>query len=104
MTIDGYTKTVLTVIAVILTVIALNSWTTPQSLLRAVRLQSVEAQAIPKEASVPKAWGKVVSFSIATALFEAPDGTLRLVSLLDEKEGGCEGCRIGSVYLALKRD
>jgi hypothetical protein len=103
MTIDGYTKTVLTVIAVILTVIALNSWTTPQSLLRAVRLQSAEAQ-IPKEASVPKAWGKVVGFNPGLVFFESSDGTLRAVSLYDEKDGGCEGCRIGSVYIALKRN
>lgn len=72
---DRYLRTVLTVIAVALVVIAVRPW-----LPRSVRLDglspaSVEAQSgAPKyEVTVPKAWGKIVAFSNNNLLLEAPD-------------------------------
>lgn len=75
MKIDLYTKGVLTVIAVALTVIALNRWITPE---RWLQPQRAEAQ---RGITVPKAWGKVVAYSSGgwNILLEAPDGSLRVV-------------------------
>lgn len=75
MKIDLYTKGVLTVIAVALTVIALNRWITSE---RWLQPQHAEAQ---RGITVPKAWGKVVAYSGGgwNILFEAPDGSLRVV-------------------------
>ena len=78
MKIDLYTKGVLTLIAVALTVIALNRWITPHRWLQALQPQHAEAQ---RGITVPKAWGKVVAYSGGgwNILFEAPDGSLRVV-------------------------
>jgi hypothetical protein len=75
---DRYTKVVLTVIALALALIALNPWL-PHA---AFGLRPAEAQG---EAIVSKDWGKAVGVigvgSRAFALFEASDGTLRIVYL-----------------------
>jgi hypothetical protein len=77
-TLDRYTKAVLTVIAIALIVIATRSW-----LPGALRPEPAQAQgAVPKyELSIPKAWGKILSFSNNNLLMEAPDQTLRIVDV-----------------------
>jgi hypothetical protein len=76
---DRYTKTVLTVIAAALLVIAFKPWL-PET---GPWLNRAHAQgATPKyEVTVPKAWGKYVSFSNNNLLLESPDGTLRVVDV-----------------------
>ncbi|HET8576268.1 MAG TPA: hypothetical protein VFO18_04150 [Methylomirabilota bacterium] len=80
---DRYTKAVLTVIAVALAVIAVRPWLPESGVLTAARPDAAEAQvAVPKyEVTVPKAWGKFVSFSNNNLLLEAPDQTLRIVDV-----------------------
>ncbi len=80
MTLDPYTKAVLTVIALALSAIALNPWVAPERLLRALGPDTAEAQR-RKEISIPAAWGKVVGYSDGYGLLEAADGTLRQVGL-----------------------
>jgi hypothetical protein len=48
-----------------------------------LRPRDAQAQTVsPKyDASVPKAWGKMVFFSNNNLLLEAPDGTYRVVDL-----------------------
>jgi len=71
MILDRYTKAVLTAIALALAAIAIHPWVAPGP---------AEAQR-RKEISLPAGWGKVVGFSDGYGLFEASDGTLRLVGL-----------------------
>ena len=83
---DRYVKTILTVIAVALVVIAIRPWAPGSLLLQAVRPDSALAQgaasAIPKyEVTVPKAWGKFVAFSNNNLLLEGADQTLRVVDI-----------------------
>jgi hypothetical protein len=77
MPVDRYTKVVLTVIAAVLTSLAVHAW------LDRLALSTAEAQtATPKyEVSLPKAWGKIVNFSNGNLLMESSDGTLRMVDL-----------------------
>ena len=78
---DRYLRTVLTVIAVALSAIALNAWMTTMPLSRA------EAQGAQYEVSVPKAWGKVIGFSGGgDVLLEDSDGTLRQVEMYGDKK------------------
>jgi len=74
---DRYLKAVLTVIAIALVAIAATSWRATPAPHRA------EAQtAAPKyEINLPKAWGKILSFSNNNLLLEGTDGTLRIVDL-----------------------
>ena len=74
---DRYLKAVLTVIAIALVAIAANSWMATLAPHRA------EAQtAAPKyEINLPKAWGKILSFSNQNLLMESSDGTLRVVDV-----------------------
>ena len=76
---DRYTKTVLTVIAAALLFIAFRPWL-PET---GPWLDMAHAQSVaPKyEVTVPKAWGKYVSFSNNNLLLESPDGTLRVVDV-----------------------
>jgi hypothetical protein len=80
---DRYTKVVLSIIAVVLAVIAARPWLSGSGLLHAVGPESAQAQgAVPKyEVTVPKDWGKLVSFSNDNLLLEAPDHTLRIVDV-----------------------
>lgn len=77
MTADRYTKAVFTVIAFALLAIAGHLW------MGQLQPRDAHAQtAAPKyEMSVPKAWGKVLSFSNNNVLLEAPDGTYRIVDV-----------------------
>jgi len=83
MTVDRYTKALLTIIAVALVVIAARPWLPASALLGAVRPDPAQAQSLaPKyEVAVPKAWGKFVSFSNNNLLLEAPDQSLRIVDV-----------------------
>lgn len=78
---DRYTKVVLSVIAVALVALVVQSWT--PSLLDRVRPDAAQAQtATPKyDVAVPKSWGKFVGYSNNNLLLEAPDGTLRIVDV-----------------------
>jgi hypothetical protein len=77
MRVDRYTKLVLTVIAVALAALAAHVW------LDRVALPRAEAQtAVAKyEVSLPKSWGKIVSFSNGNFLMESSDGTMRIVDV-----------------------
>ena len=80
---DRYTKTVLTVIAVALLVIAARPWFPEAGWTSVILPHSAQAQTtVPKyEVTVPKAWGKFVSFSNNNLLLETPDGTMRVVDV-----------------------
>ena len=83
MTVDRYTKIVLTVIAVALVVIAARPLL-PEAELRAWLLPEVAQAQTPApkyEVTIPKAWGKFVSFSNNNVLLEAPDHTMRIVDV-----------------------
>ena len=80
MTVDRYSKGVLTVIAVALTMIAAGLWLGPA---RSISVPGVaEAQTGPQyETVVPKASGKLVGYDSGNLLLEAVDGTLREVDV-----------------------
>ena len=80
---DRYVKTVLTVIAVALVVIAARPWVADLAVFDNLRPRSAEAQNIAAryELSIPKSWGKLISFSNNNLLLEATDGSLRIVDV-----------------------
>ena len=80
MTIDRYTKAVLTIIALALVVLAVRPWV--PTLLSAARPDPAWAQiTTPKyEVIVPKSWGKYSGFSNNNLLLEASDG-MRIVDV-----------------------
>ena len=84
MTVDRYSKAMLTIIAAALVVIAARPLL-PESGLRAWLLpEAAQAQtnAVPKyEVAIPKAWGKLVGFSNNNLLLESTDQTLRVVDI-----------------------
>ena len=81
MTLDRYTKAVLTVIALALVVLAARPWL--PDLLGAGHPDAAWAQtsAAKYEVVVPKSWGKFIGFSNNNLLLEAPDKSLRVVDL-----------------------
>lgn len=80
---DRYTKGVLTVIAVALAILALNSWLAPHGAPPPFGAQAAEAQTAKAqyEITIPKAWGKVIGYSPGNLLMEGADGTLREVDM-----------------------
>jgi hypothetical protein len=75
---DRYTKTVLTVIALLLVLIAVRPWIDPVALAPA----PAQAQSGPQYTiAIPKAWGKVINYDSGNLLLEAADGTLREVDV-----------------------
>jgi hypothetical protein len=80
-TIDRYTRLVLTAIAVALIVIAARPWLS--GAFDALRPASADAQNIAAlyEVTIPKSWGRLVSFSDKKLLLEAPDQSLRIVDV-----------------------
>ena len=82
MTIDRYTKAVLTVIAVALGVIAARPWLPESGWPDALRLAPAQAQSMAvREATIPKAWGKFHSYGAGNLLLEGSDKSLRIVDL-----------------------
>ncbi len=82
MTVDRYTKGVLTVIAVALTMIAAGFWIGPQDWTAWMSPRIALAQTGPQyEHVIPKAWGKLVGYDSGNLLLEAADGTLREVDM-----------------------
>ena len=79
---DRYSKAVLTVIAVALAVIAVRPWLPESGWLEAMRPGPAQAQtsAAKYEVTVPRAWGKYVSYSNNNLMLEAPDG-MRIVDV-----------------------
>jgi hypothetical protein len=79
MSVDRYTKAVLTVIAVALVALAVQPWA--GRLLGAARPAPAWAQVPAKyEVVVPKSWGKFIGFSNNNLLLEAADG-MRIVDV-----------------------
>src|SRR5437867_13299716 len=80
---DRYAKAALTVIALALVLIAARPWRPEAGWLETGGPEPAHAQgAVPKyEVTLPKAWGKLVSFSNNNLLLEAPDQTLRIVDV-----------------------
>ena len=72
---DRFVKAVLTVIALALSVIALRPWLPEPG--------AVQAQTpMPKhDVTIPKEWGRFISFSNNNLLLETPDKTLRIVDV-----------------------
>ena len=83
MIVDRYTKIVLSIIAVALIAIAVHSWPPDSRLPRLVNPGTASAEtAVPKyEVTIPKSWGKLVSYSNNNLLLEASDGSLRIVDV-----------------------
>lgn len=72
---DRYLRIVLTVIAAALAVIAVRPWLPAPDPANA-------QTAVPKyEITIPKAWGKYISFSNNNLLLQAQDGSLRIVDV-----------------------
>ena len=83
MKIDRYTKAVLTVIVVALVVIAVRPYV-PASLWPTTLQGVTPAQAqtmAAREATIPKAWGKLVSYGSGNLYLEGSDKSLRIVDL-----------------------
>ena len=82
MTIDRYTKAVLSVIAVALVVIAVRPYVPASIWPTALQVEPAQAQTMAaREATIPKAWGKLVSYGSGTIYLEGPDKSLRIVDL-----------------------
>ena len=87
MTADRYTKTVLTVIAGALLVIAVRPWlpgVLPDAGWTSVvhpRVAQAQTTTPKYEVTMPKAWGKFVAFSNNNLLLETPDGIMRVVDV-----------------------
>ena len=82
MTIDRYTKAVLTVIAAALVVIAARPLLPESGWPDALRLAPAQAQSMAaREATIPKAWGKFLTYAAGNLLLEGPDRSLRIVDL-----------------------
>ena len=82
MTIDRYTKAVLTVIAVALVVIAVRPYVPASIWPAALQVAPAQAQTMAaREATIPKAWGKYVSYSGGNLQLEGPDKSIRIVDL-----------------------
>ena len=82
MTIDRYTKAVLTVIAVALVVIAARPYVPTATWPQMLHVAPAQAQSMAaREATIPKAWGKYVSYSGGNLQLEGPDKSIRIVDL-----------------------
>lgn len=83
MTVDRYTKGVLTIIAIALILMTLGPWLDSPLWREIFGPAPAEAQgSIPQfENTIPKAWGKVIGYSPGNILLEAPDGVLREVDI-----------------------
>jgi hypothetical protein len=82
MTIDRYTKAVLTVIAVALVVIAARPYFTSTSWPQVRKVSPADAQSMAaREATIPKTWGKYMSYGGGNLLLEGPDKSFRIVDL-----------------------
>jgi hypothetical protein len=73
MTIDRYTKAVLTVIAVALVVIAARPYFPASIWPSALQVAPAQAQSMAaREATIPKAWGKYVPTAAAISSWRVP--------------------------------
>jgi len=82
MKIDRYTKAVLTVIAVALVVIAVRPYVPAPLWPTTLQVAPAQAQTMAaREATIPKAWGKLVSYGSGNLYLEGSDKSLRIVDL-----------------------
>lgn len=81
MTLDRYAKIVLTVIALALVAIAARPWLEREVGMLGAAPALAQGAAPKYEVTIPKSWGKLVSFSNNNLLLEAPDQTMRIVDV-----------------------
>jgi hypothetical protein len=82
MTTDRYTQAVLTVIAIALIVIAARPYFPSTNWPEVLRVAPAQAQSMAaREATIPKAWGKFVSYSGGNLQLEGADKSIRIVDL-----------------------
>jgi hypothetical protein len=83
MTIDRYTKAVLTVIAVALVVIAVRPYFSGSAVTSALQVTPAQAQtSAVREATIPKAWGgRYIGYGGGNLLLEGPDKSYRVIDL-----------------------
>src|SRR2546430_16442173 len=83
MTIDRYTKAVLTVIAVALVVIAVRPYFSGSAVTSALQVAPAQAQtSAVREATIPKAWGgNYIGYGGGHPLPEGPDKTFPVLDL-----------------------
>jgi len=82
MTIDRYTKAVLSVIAIALVVLAVRPYVPAPVWPTALQVAPAQAQSMAaREATIPRAWGKFVSYSGGNLQLEGPDHSIRIVDL-----------------------
>ena len=82
MTMDRYAKAVLTLIALALAVIAVRPMLPESGWPDAFRAAPAQAQSMAaREATIPKSWGKFMSYSSGNLLLEGPDRSVRVVDL-----------------------
>jgi hypothetical protein len=82
MTIDRYTKAVLTVIAVALAVIAVRPYVPSASWPQVVNISPAEAQtSAAREATIPKSWGKFMTYAGGNLFLDKGGNTYNIVDL-----------------------
>jgi hypothetical protein len=83
MRIDRYTKTVLTIIAVALSAIAVQPWLQATGWMEALQPGHAVAQTATAkyDVAIPRAWGKFLAYSDNNLLLLADDQTMRIVDV-----------------------
>jgi hypothetical protein len=83
MRIDRYTKTILTIIAIALSVIAVQPWVQGTGLMQALEPDRADAQTptAKYDVAIPRSWGKYLAYSNNNLLLLADDQTMRIVDV-----------------------
>jgi hypothetical protein len=83
MRIDRYTKTILTIIAIALSVIAVQPWVQATGWIQALQPDRADAQTptAKYDVAIPRSWGKYLAYSNNNLLLLADDQTMRIVDV-----------------------